>query len=123
MPFTKGNNANPAGKNQHTNGKGVDFKALCVKETPNSFRRLKAIAKDGKVAAATRAGVDQYIIDRAHGRPEAAQSTAQGMFQGATIIVDTGIRRRALESPVIDETGLPATGGANGQDRDTPDKD
>ncbi len=56
------------------------------------------------------------IAERGYGRPEAAVSNAGGMFQGATILVDTGIRRKALEAPVIDETGR-----VNGQDEPEPD--
>ena len=101
MPFERGKAANPAGRNQHTaKADKVEFKDLCVAETPLAFKRIRALAKDKQVPPTTRLNADQFIIEHAHGKPEAAQSATQGMFAGATILVDTGIKR-TLEPPTI----------------------
>ena len=103
MPFQKGNKLGKAGINQHTpKPKKADLAAWCKRESPAALRRIKAIARDMKNGAATRLNADQYLVDRAHGRPQAAESTTGGMFQGARIVVHTGFQDAPLVAPTID---------------------
>ncbi len=113
--FGKGHSGNAEGSKRRQKASVVEY---CRRHSLRAAKIVMGIAEKTSASDADRTKAANHIIDRAHGRPEAAQSTAQGMFQGATIIVDTGIRRRALEPSTIDQTGR-----ADGQDRDTPDKD
>ena len=113
MPFQKGNKLGKAGINQHTpKPKKADLAAWCKRESPAALRRIKAIARDMKNGAATRLNADQYLVDRAHGRPQAAESTTGGMFQGAQIVVHTGFQDapRTLTAPTID---MPVNGATS----------
>ncbi len=111
--FVKGHK----GSNHHTvKDKRQAVILYCQGISLEMARIAASIARKTKASDGDRLRAVNAIQDRAHGRPEAAVSTAGGMFQGATIIVDTGIRRRALEGPVIDETGR-----VDGQDGDKAD--
>ena len=111
MPFQKGNTLDKAGINQHTpKPKKADLVAWCKRESPAALRRIKAIARDMGNSAATRLNADQYLVDRAHGRPQAAESSAGGMFQGAQIVVNTGFQDApTLPVPMKDVTPVNGT--------------
>ncbi len=115
--FIKGNKANPIGAKAHDTkarkGKVIDW---CKRHTLEGMKIALRIARDSEASNGDKLKAIGMIAERGYGRPEAAQSATQGMFQGATIIVDTGIRRRALEPSTIDETGR-----VEGQDGDKSD--
>lgn len=118
--FTKGGKPNPTGHNQHTaKRKKADVAAYCKRNSLEAMRIIMKIARDSTASHSDRLKAANHIVDRALGRPEAAQSNAGGLLQGTTIVVDTGIRRTPLEPPTLDVT--PTTSSVNGHDK--PDGD
>ena len=103
--WVKGQSGNPGGRPK------LDSRvsALAKKESPAIFKKLVRIA-NGKPATEkgdTPSNTEilramDMVFDRAWGKASTAESA--GAFQGATIVVDTGIRRHTLEAPTIDAT-------------------
>ncbi len=115
--FDKGHSGNVRGSSkQAAKRQKAGVVEYCKRHSLRAAKIVMSIAEKTDASDADRIKAANHIIDRAHGRPEAAQSATQGMFQGATIIVDTGIRRARLEAPVIDQAGR-----VDGQDGDKPD--
>ncbi len=117
MPFEKGVAANPTGANQHSKPrKKPDIRAWCKRHTFEAYRVVRTIYLDSETSNADKLKAVGMLTDRAEGKPEAAQGAVQGLFAGATIHVDTGIRR-TVEPPTIN-------GESHAVDapQDTPDK-
>jgi len=101
--WVKGQSGNPGGRPKLD----ARVSALAKKESPAIFKKLVRIA-NGKPA--TERGdapsnteilrAMDMVFDRAWGKASTAESS--GAFQGAQIIVDTGIRREKLNPPTID---------------------
>lgn len=106
MPWKKGESGNPGGKVQRP-----DIRLLCQRGSKRAVALLRQ-AVEGKLdcSPSDRLKAAMYILDRVEAKP-IADGTG-GMFQGAQIIVDTGIRR-GIEPPTIDAT--PANGAVVGK--------
>lgn len=101
MPWAKGQSGNPAGSKKGSRKQSNSVEALIKRGSKASLKLLCRVVEgleEASIGDRVRAGT--YLIDRDLGKPEAAQSAAQGMFAGATIMVDTGIKR-TLEPPTI----------------------
>jgi hypothetical protein len=105
MPWIKGQSGNPGGRPRED----MRVSALIKKIGPCAIKRLERISKglpvrDGDPAPSPGdvRRANEYLADRAYGKPAAPDSG--GAFEGATIIVDTGIRRVKLNPPTIDAT-------------------
>lgn len=116
MAWKKGQSGNPGGRPKISQ----EVSDLAKRESPAAFRRIVRIAKGksldkggDKPSMAEVHKANQYILDRAYGKPETAGNNASGLFAGATIMVDTGIRRE-LEPPTVDVT---PSGSMNGHDK------
>lgn len=111
MTWKKGESGNPGGKPHR-----ADIKLLCRRGSRNAVRLLRQVV-EGKIEApiGDRIRAAQYILDRVEPRPTAEQGS---LFQGATIVVDTGIRRD-LPAPTID---VSPTSSMNGHDRGLEDE-
>lgn len=106
--FTKGNQAQKnAIEARGSKSKKADIKAYCQRNSMRAAKAIMAVVNDPNASPAERIKGAQYIIDRGHGKPETAGNSAAGLFAGATIMVDTGIRREAID--------VTPTSGVNGQ--------
>ena len=125
--FQKGIATNPEGNNAvTTKRKRADIKAYCARNSMRAVKAIMEIVNDTKASASVRMQGAQYIIDRAHGKPETLQGTTGGMFQGAKIIVNTGFNDAPeLPAPTVDMVpvnGVDPTHAAPKADIDTTDK-
>ena len=105
--LVKGSSGNPSGKASKAK---QDIKALCRRNSVRAVRTLVGIMQDVTASTSDRIKAATYILDRGYGRPESEGNGAAGLFAGATIVVDTGIRR---EPPMVDVT--PINGSTEGQ--------
>ena len=103
--WVKGQSGNPGCRPKMS----AKLSDLAKRETPAAFKRIIRLSGSlpvtnggDKPSVAEIHKANQYIVDRAYGKPTAPDSG--GTFNGATIIVDTGIRRTPIEPPTIDVT-------------------
>ena len=115
MPWIKGQSGNPAGGKKGSRKQSTDVAALIKRGSRNGLKLLCDII-DGKIDGDKQKAAT-YMIDRDLGKPETAESTAGGMFQGASITVHTGFSDapRAIEAPTID---MPVNGAVPTHDDD-----
>jgi hypothetical protein len=105
MPWVKGQSGNPGGRPKQS----TEVSALAKAEAPKAFKKLIRLANG---QPATDRGdpptnreilrAQEMLFERAWGRPAAPESA--GLYEGMTIIVDTGIHRTRLNPPTIDAT-------------------
>lgn len=113
--FTKGNKAQKASvEARSSRSKKADIKAYCQRNSMRAAKAIMAVVLDDSASPAERIKGAQYIIDRGYGKPETAGNGPSGMFAGATILVDTGIKREPL---TLDVT--PTISSVNGHDKAT----
>ncbi len=107
--WQKGQSGNPAGRPK----KSQEVRALAKTESPKLFKKTilmaygKPVYKGGPVpTVAETLRAQEMVYDRALGKPATVDSG--GMFQGARIIVNTGIVRdrpaESLEPPTVEGT-------------------
>ena len=104
--FTKGNVAHKA--SAEVRKKNKDIKAYCQRNSMRAVKAIMAVVTDPRASPAERIKGAQYIIDRGYGKPETAGTNAQGLFAGATIMVDTGIKREPIDVTTSSVNGAAA---------------
>ena len=94
MPkWIQGQSGNPGGRRKRS----AEVTELAKKESPSAFKRIirfskgKPVTRDGdKPPISEVHKANQYIMDRAYGKPASAET---GAVAPSVIVVDTGIRR------------------------------
>ena len=106
--WVTGQSGNPAGRPRQDK----KVKDLVRKIGPAAIKRLEKISRGEPVrdgdppppwSEIRRA--NEYLADRCYGKAAAVSDGSSGTYQGATIIVDTGIRRD-LPPPTVDVTPI-----------------
>jgi len=105
MPWVKGQSGNPGGRPKQSK----EVSALAKAEAPKAFKKLIRLANGQPATDRGDPPTNREILramellfERAWGKPAAPESA--GLYEGMTIIVDTGIRRTRLNPPTIDAT-------------------